>query len=113
MSKRTIFAVIGALILLIAWWSCHHRSSTSQQQTGDFGGGGRRGSMSSGGPVPVVAGKVEQSEWALAVNCGNRLAASRSTTTVVCSPRNCWSLVASLSGNLSLARPAQAPPKAQ
>jgi membrane fusion protein, multidrug efflux system len=62
MSKRTIFAVIGALILLIAWWSCHHRSSTSQQQTGDFEGGGRRGSMSSGGPVPVVAGKVEQKD---------------------------------------------------
>src|SRR6476646_2283422 len=62
MSKRVIFAVIGALILLIAWWSCHHRSSTSQQQTGNFGGGGRRGSMSSGGPVPVVAGKVEQKD---------------------------------------------------
>ncbi|MGH7983226.1 MAG: efflux RND transporter periplasmic adaptor subunit [Candidatus Udaeobacter sp.] len=63
MSKRTIFAVIGALILLIAWWSCHHRSSTSQQQTGNFGGGGgRRGSMSTGGPVPVVTGKVEQKD---------------------------------------------------
>ncbi|HJW39335.1 MAG TPA: efflux RND transporter periplasmic adaptor subunit [Candidatus Udaeobacter sp.] len=62
MSKRTIFAVIGALVLLIAWWSCHQRSSASQQQTGNFGGGGRRGSMSTGGSVPVVAGKVEQKD---------------------------------------------------
>jgi multidrug efflux system membrane fusion protein len=61
MSKRTIFTIIGAFLLLIGWWTCHQRFSSNQQSAGDFGTG-RRGSMSGGGPVPVVAGKVEQKD---------------------------------------------------
>src|SRR5262245_59447539 len=59
MSKKTILGIIGALLVLIGWWSCH-RSSSSQQSSGNFSG--RRGSMSGGGPVPVVAGRVEQKD---------------------------------------------------
>ena len=64
MSKRFIFGIIGALIVLIAWWSFHH--STSSDQTGSTataGTSGRRGGpRAGGGPVPVVAGKVEQKD---------------------------------------------------
>jgi membrane fusion protein, multidrug efflux system len=61
MSKRTIFTIIGALVLVVAWWSCYHRGSSDQQSTVSSGSG-RRGSMNMGGPVPVVAGKVEQKD---------------------------------------------------
>jgi multidrug efflux system membrane fusion protein len=62
MSKRTILAIIGALVLLIGWWSCHHHASSGQSgSTVGAGGGGRRGGAG-GGPVPVVAGKVEQKD---------------------------------------------------
>src|ERR1043166_3034129 len=66
MAKRTILAIIGALVLLIGWWSCYHRpAAASSDQTGSnvrAGGGGRRGAAGGGGPVPVVAGKVEQKD---------------------------------------------------
>ena len=63
MSKRAIFGVIGALVLLIAWWSFHHRASSDQAgSTGAPGTSGRRGGLGTGGPVPVVAGKVEQKD---------------------------------------------------
>lgn len=64
MSKRTIFAVFGAVLLLICWWSYSHRAAPNQASLkGSAGPGGRRGgSMSGGGPVPVVAGKVEQKD---------------------------------------------------
>lgn len=63
MSKRTILAIIGALILLIGWWSCHHPASSGESgSAAGARGGGRRGGPSGGGPVPVVAGKVEQKD---------------------------------------------------
>src|SRR6202030_1941576 len=58
MSKRTIFIIIGIVLVVIGWWSCHR--SAPEQSAGGFSG--RRGSMSGGGPVPVVAGKVEQKD---------------------------------------------------
>ena len=62
MSKRLILGIIGALVLLIAWWSCHHSASSEQSgSTGAPGGSGRRSGFG-GGPVPVVAGKVEQKD---------------------------------------------------
>ena len=62
MSKRLILGIIGALVLLIAWWSCHHSASSEQSgSTGAAAGSGRRGGFG-GGPVPVVAGKVEQKD---------------------------------------------------
>ena len=63
MSKRTILAIIGALVLLIGWWSCHHPASSGQSgSAAGARGRGRRGGPSGGGPVPVVAGKVEQKD---------------------------------------------------
>jgi multidrug efflux system membrane fusion protein len=63
MSKRVILAIIGALVLLIAWWSCHHRASSDQSGSAPSGGAsGRRGGSGGAGPVPVVAGKVEQKD---------------------------------------------------
>jgi membrane fusion protein, multidrug efflux system len=60
MSKRLILGIIGALVLLIAWWSCHHSASSEQSgSTRAAASSGRRGGFG-GGPVPVVAGKVEQ-----------------------------------------------------
>ena len=62
MSKRLILGIIGALVLLIAWWSCHHSASSEQSGSrGATAGSGRRGEFG-GGPVPVVAGKVEQKD---------------------------------------------------
>src|SRR5215470_17457661 len=61
MSKRLILGIIGALVLLIAWWGFHHGASPDQSgATGAAGHSGRRGGLGAGGPVPVVAGKVEQ-----------------------------------------------------
>src|SRR5882724_1739690 len=63
MSKRAILGIIGALVLLIAWWSFHHPASSDQSgSTGAAGTSGRRGGFGGGGPVPVVAGKVEQKD---------------------------------------------------
>jgi membrane fusion protein, multidrug efflux system len=59
MSKRVILAIIAVFLLLIGWWSCHR--SAAPAQSGESSGGGRR-SMADGGPVPVVAGKVEQKD---------------------------------------------------
>jgi multidrug efflux system membrane fusion protein len=61
MSKRKILAIIGVLLFLIGWWSCHNRVSSNSQSSGSFGGS-LRGAMSGGGPVPVVAGKVEKKD---------------------------------------------------
>jgi len=61
MSKRLILGIIGALVLLIAWWSFHH-SASSNHSAGAAGPSGRRGGFGAGGPVPVVAGKVEQKD---------------------------------------------------
>jgi multidrug efflux system membrane fusion protein len=58
MRKRYILIAAAALLLLLGWWTCH-RSSTADSGRG-AGAGGRRGSYS--GPVPVVAGKVEQKD---------------------------------------------------
>jgi membrane fusion protein, multidrug efflux system len=64
MSKRLILGIIGALVLLIAWWSFHHRASSDQSgSTSATSTSGRRGGFGAGGgPVPVVAGKVEQKD---------------------------------------------------
>jgi multidrug efflux system membrane fusion protein len=63
MAKRTILAIIGALVLLIGWWSCYHRpAAAGSDQSGSTAGargGGRHGGAGGSGPVPVVAGKVE------------------------------------------------------
>jgi multidrug efflux system membrane fusion protein len=64
MSKRTLFVIAGVLLLLIAWWSCHHGSSSNQSQpttTSEYSGQ-RGGGAAGSGPVPVVAGKVEQKD---------------------------------------------------
>jgi multidrug efflux system membrane fusion protein len=63
MSKRFILGIIGALVLLIAWWSFHNRPSSDQSGSTAVGEhSGRRGGLGAGGPVPVVAGKVEQKD---------------------------------------------------
>src|SRR4029077_16311360 len=62
MSKRTLIVIAGIALLLFGWGGCHRASGSSDQQSGGNFGGGRRGSMSGGGPVPVVAGKVEQKD---------------------------------------------------
>ena len=64
MSKRLILGTIGALVVLIAWWSFHHSASSDPTgSTATAGTSGRRGGPGgSSGPVPVVAGKVEQKD---------------------------------------------------
>ena len=64
MSKRAILGIIGALVVLTAWWSCHHRASSDQPGSTDTAGtSGRRGGLGAGGgPVPVVAGRVERKD---------------------------------------------------
>jgi len=64
MSKRLILAIIGALVVLIGWWSWHHGASSDQTgSTAAAGTPGRRGGpRAGGGPVPVVAGKVEEKD---------------------------------------------------
>jgi membrane fusion protein, multidrug efflux system len=64
MSKRLIFGIIGALVVLIGWWSYHHGASPDQTgSTATAGTSGRRGgARAGGGPVPVVAGKVEEKD---------------------------------------------------
>ena len=59
MSKRLIFGIIGVLVLLIGWWGFQHRGSADQSSSTRTSG--RRGAGPSG-PVPVVAGKVEQKD---------------------------------------------------
>jgi multidrug efflux system membrane fusion protein len=60
MFKRLILGIIGAFVLLIGWWSFHHGADQSGSTAAE-GTSGRRGrSGAGGGPVPVVAGKVEQ-----------------------------------------------------
>jgi multidrug efflux system membrane fusion protein len=63
MSKRLIFGIIGALVVLVGWWSCHHRASSDQTGSTTAGIAGKRGGpRGGGGPVPVVAGKVEEKD---------------------------------------------------
>jgi membrane fusion protein, multidrug efflux system len=67
MSKRLILGIVGAFVLLIAWWGFHNRPATAgPDQSGSAATGahsGRRGGFGAGGgPVPVVAGKVEQKD---------------------------------------------------
>ena len=66
MSKRSIFIILGCLLLSVSWWSWRHHNSTVTSQTntpvpptasGRHGPGG-----ASGAAVPVVAGKVEQKD---------------------------------------------------
>src|SRR5215469_3728104 len=59
MSKRLILGIIGATVLLIGWWGFQHRASPDQSSS--TRSSGRRGA-GAGGPVPVVAGKVEQKD---------------------------------------------------
>ncbi len=60
MSKRTIIAIIGVVLLLIGWWTCHRSGSSAEAQT--TGRNARNGPGASGGSVPVVAAKVEQKD---------------------------------------------------
>jgi multidrug efflux system membrane fusion protein len=64
MSKRLILGIIGALVVLFGWWSYHHGASSDQTgSTATAGTSGRRsGARAGGGPVPVVAGKVEEKD---------------------------------------------------
>src|SRR6478735_1899411 len=64
MSKRLIIGIVIALLLLIGWWSFHNRAPSGQAgSTATAGTSGRRGGPGAGGgPVPVVAGKVEQKD---------------------------------------------------
>lgn len=59
MSKRLMFGIIGAIVVLLGWWVFHHGSSPDQSTSTKASG--RRGA-GPGGPVPVVAGKVEQKD---------------------------------------------------
>jgi membrane fusion protein, multidrug efflux system len=59
MSKRLILGIIGVLVLLAGWWSFQHRGSPNASSSTRTSG--RRG-PGPGGPVPVVAGKVEQKD---------------------------------------------------
>src|SRR6516162_7109760 len=62
MSKRTILAIIGILLVVTAWWLVHRGSPA--QEAGANPVGARRGGAGggSGAPVPVVAGKVQQKD---------------------------------------------------
>jgi multidrug efflux system membrane fusion protein len=62
MFKRLTLGIIGALVLLIAWWSIHHRADQSGSTVAGGTSGRRGGPGAGGGPVPVVAGKVEQKD---------------------------------------------------
>jgi RND family efflux transporter, MFP subunit len=64
MSRRLILGIIGALVVVIAWWSFHHSAASDPTgSTATAGTSGRRGGpRGGGGPVPVVAGKVEQKD---------------------------------------------------
>jgi multidrug efflux system membrane fusion protein len=61
MSKRTILAIVGVVLVVIGWWSCHH-SSSSDPSSSSGGQSGKRGSSGGGGTVPVVAGTVAQKD---------------------------------------------------
>jgi len=66
MSKRLILGIICALVFLIAWWGFHHRPAAAGPDQSELtrapGNSGRRSGFGAGGPVPVVAGKVEQKD---------------------------------------------------
>ena len=81
MSKRVILGIIGALVVLIAWWSCHHRASSDQSgSTATAGASGRRGGFGGSGPVPVVAGKVEQKDMPIYLDGLGTVHSTRSVT---------------------------------
>ena len=60
MSKRLILGIIGVLVLLIGWWGFEHWGPPDQSSS--TRSSGRRGGAGPGGPVPVVAGRVEQKD---------------------------------------------------
>ncbi|HEY1894226.1 MAG TPA: efflux RND transporter periplasmic adaptor subunit [Chthoniobacterales bacterium] len=63
MSKRTIIYIGAVVLILLGWWTCHRSASSGQGQVGSGGPRSGRGPGSTGGgPVPVVAGKVEQKD---------------------------------------------------
>jgi multidrug efflux system membrane fusion protein len=66
MSKRTLIAIAGVVLLLLAWWTCHRRASSAEAQTS--GRNSRSGAGPGGGAVPVVAGKVEQKDVPIYLN---------------------------------------------
>jgi multidrug efflux system membrane fusion protein len=61
MSKRSLFVIACCLLLVLSWWGCHHSTDTAQSSP-STGGGRHGGAGGPGGPVPVVAGKVEQKD---------------------------------------------------
>lgn len=65
MRLRRKTLIIGAIaIIIIGWWSCHRGAAVDPSAATAAGGGsgGRRGAPGMGGPVPVVAGKVDQKD---------------------------------------------------
>ena len=59
MSKRLILGIIVAVVLLIGWRSFHHGGSANESSSTRSS---RRRGAGPGGPVPVVAGNVEQKD---------------------------------------------------
>ncbi|MBV9009614.1 MAG: efflux RND transporter periplasmic adaptor subunit [Verrucomicrobia bacterium] len=58
-AKRLI--ILAALIVLgLAWWTCQHSGGSARSGKASAAAAGHRGGF--GGPVPVVAGKVEQKD---------------------------------------------------
>ncbi|HEY5037235.1 MAG TPA: efflux RND transporter periplasmic adaptor subunit, partial [Chthoniobacterales bacterium] len=59
MSKRNLVIVAACVLLVVLWWTCHRSGSAAAASQAS---GGRRGGQGAGGPVPVVAGPVEQKD---------------------------------------------------
>ncbi|HEX3817622.1 MAG TPA: efflux RND transporter periplasmic adaptor subunit [Chthoniobacterales bacterium] len=59
MSKRNLVIAAACVLLVVLWWTCHRSGSAAGASQAS---GGRRGGQGLGGPVPVVAGEVEQKD---------------------------------------------------
>jgi multidrug efflux system membrane fusion protein len=59
MSKRNLVIAAACVLLVVLWWTCHRSGSAAGANQAS---GGRRGGQGLGGPVPVVAGEVEQKD---------------------------------------------------